>query len=31
MEEFVRNVTHNVVAFSRIGVNKKMDIRPSCE
>ncbi len=31
MEEFVRNVTHNVISFSRIGVGNKMDIRPSCE
>src|SRR5208337_2723297 len=31
MGEFVKNVTHNVIAFSRIGVDKKMDIRPSCE
>jgi multimeric flavodoxin WrbA len=31
MEVFVRNVAHNVIEFSRIGVDNKMDIRPSCE
>ncbi len=31
MEVFVRNVTHNVITFSRLGVENKMDIRPSCE
>jgi len=31
MEVFVRNVAHNVIAFSRIGVDNKMEIRPSCE
>ncbi len=31
MESFVKNVTHNVISFSRIGVADKMDIRPSCE
>lgn len=31
MEEYVKNVTHNVIAFSRLGVESKMDIRPSCE
>jgi len=31
MEEYVRNVTHNVISFSRLGIAEKMDIRPSCE
>jgi multimeric flavodoxin WrbA len=31
MEEYVRNVAHNVITFSRLGVDTKMDIRPSCE
>lgn len=31
MEEFVRNVTHNVIELSRLGVGERMDIRPSCE
>ncbi len=31
MGEFVKNVTHNVIEFSRLQVENKMDIRPSCE
>lgn len=31
MEEYVRNVTHNVIEFSRLNVDKNMEIRPSCE
>jgi multimeric flavodoxin WrbA len=31
MKTFVKNVAHNVISFSRLGVGDKMDIRPSCE
>ncbi len=31
METFVKNVTHNVITFSRLGIADKMEIRPSCE
>lgn len=31
MKTFVKNVTHNVIELARIGVESRMEIKPSCE
>jgi multimeric flavodoxin WrbA len=31
MDTYVRNVAHNVIEFAKLDVDKKMEIRPSCE
>jgi multimeric flavodoxin WrbA len=31
MKTFVRNVSHNVIEFSKLGIESKMEIKPSCE
>ena len=31
MRTYVRNVAHNVIEFAKLDIDKKMEIRPSCE